>query len=52
MAARGSYSAEAMYDGDFTFDETERVQVAINAYDAGESDGTALERLIECWATE
>jgi hypothetical protein len=41
-----------MYDGDFTFDETERVQVAINAYDAGDSDGSALERLIECWATE
>ncbi|QDU55936.1 hypothetical protein [Aeoliella mucimassa] len=30
-----------MYDGDFTFDETERVQVAINAYDAGENDGTS-----------
>ena len=40
-----------MYDGDFSFDECERVQVAIRDFDAG-GDGLALERLLNCWATE
>lgn len=39
-----------MNDGDFSFDECERVQVAIRDFDAG-GNGTALERLLDGWAT-
>ncbi len=39
----------AIYDGDFSFDECERVQIAIRDFDAS-GDGRALERSLECFA--
>ena len=39
----------AMYDGDFSFDECERVQSAIRGFDAG-GDSGSLERMVDCFA--
>lgn len=41
-----------MYDGDFTFSETENVQTVLDRFDAGEVDNSALERLVDAWAVE
>jgi hypothetical protein len=40
-----------MYDSDeFSFNETDRVQTAINAFDADSSNSAPLEKLVDCFA--